>query len=717
MKPTPQLETQLVAITGMACRFPGAPSLAEFWNLLSEGRHGIGPVPAERWNAEAMFDPDTKVRGKINTRHGGFIDAIDRFDAAFFGISPREATQMDPQQRILLELAYLALEDAGIRPEQLAGSDAAVFVGAMTNEYMRHQLADAYHRVDVHTGSGAGLCMLANRLSYQFDLRGPSVAVDTACSSSLVAVFQACQSLWTGQSRLAIAAGVNVMLDPACNVFYGKAGLSAPDGKCKTFSAAANGIGRAEGAGVVILKRLQDALTDNDPIYAVIRGGAVNHDGRSNGLTQPNRWAQEQLLRRAFEHAQVDAKELEYIELHGTGTLIGDPIEANAIGSVLTEGGERTAHCLVGSVKTNLGHLEAAAGIAGLIKLALSTHYSEIPPSLWFDQPNPHIAFDRIPIRVNTQRSPWPVREGRRLSGISSFGLGGTNTHLVVEAAPLQNAVIRQQRSAHYRLFLSARSEAALKELALGYVEFLTTTPDADLPVVCSTAIRRKGVHDYRLSILGSSGAALISRLRVFLAGQDDADIVFGRYRPSHRRLQVMVSEHERIDSQLIANWLTQMPVARAAWDKCQRLFRLHGTALLPSVDELSACTNLRAGDADFQAWHFSAQYALLMQLRTSVNTIEVIDADGLGQLAALCAADALAVDSAILWLGTDLSPDFPRHAEIPEPKYFLTCDCAAGRNPSLEAIDWRVRRVPLYERLQSIAGGDRLACSTGTAL
>jgi acyl transferase domain-containing protein len=230
-----------IAITGMSCRFPGAPSLREFWSLLREGRDGMGPVPAQRWDAEALFDADPKTPGKTNQRRGGFIDNVDRFDAAFFGISPREAAQMDPQQRILLEIAYEAIEDAGLTPTALAGTDTAVFIGAMTNDYFRHQLGDAYRRIDVHTGSGAGLCMLANRLSYQFDLRGPSATVDTACSSSLVAVFQACQSLWTRQSGLALAGGVNVMLDPAFNVFYAKAGLSAPDGRCKTFSAAADG--------------------------------------------------------------------------------------------------------------------------------------------------------------------------------------------------------------------------------------------------------------------------------------------------------------------------------------------------------------------------------------------------------------------------------------------------------------------------------------------
>ncbi|MGH8760213.1 MAG: type I polyketide synthase, partial [Burkholderiales bacterium] len=600
----------------MACRFPGAPSLTDFWTLLCQGRDGIGPVPKHRWDAEAMFNEDPKAPGKINTRFGGFIDDVDRFDAAFFGISPREATQMDPQQRILLELAYEALEDGGLPPTALAGTDTAVYVGAMTNDYMRHQLADSYRRIDVHTGSGAGLCMLANRLSYQFDLRGPSAAVDSACSSSLVAVFHACQSLWTGQSRLALAAGVNLMLDPAFNVFYAKAGLSAPDGRCKTFSAGADGIGRAEGAGVVVLKALQDALADKDPIYAVIRGGAINHDGRSNGLTQPNRWAQEQLLRRAFAHSGIDKDELEYIELHGTGTLIGDPIEANALAAVLTESSERNNSCLVGSVKTNIGHLEAAAGIAGLIKLALSISHAGIPPSLWFDAHNPHIAFERMPIRVNTARLPWSTRNGRRLGGISSFGLGGTNAHLVLESAPTVHVESnRAPATTDHWLFLSARSETALKALAARFIAFLSITSESDLPAVCGTALGRKGIHDFRLSIIGCNKASLIEGLQAFSAGADDPKIVYGRFRPSHRRVFLAAPEHRRIDTQRLSRWVTTAPIARETWNACRAMFRDYGNLTLSSADALSAHPEMVASDPNFRAWHFAAQYALLNQV------------------------------------------------------------------------------------------------------
>lgn len=673
-----------IAITGMSCLFPGAPSLDAFWQLLSEGREAISEVPAERWNINAFFDNDPKAQGKTNSRSGGFIEGVDRFDAAFFGITPREAAQMDPQQRILLELAYEALEDAGIAPTALAGSNTAVFVGAMTNDYFRQQISDEYRRIDVHTASGAGLSMLANRLSYQFDLRGPSVTVDTACSSSLVAVLQACQSIWTGQSRLALAAGVNVILDPAINVFYAKAGLSAPDGRCKTFSAAADGIGRAEGAGVIVLKPLKHALADKDQIYAVIRGGAVNHDGRSNGLTQPNRWAQEQLLRSAFTNASIDSLDLQYIELHGTGTLIGDPIEANALAAVLMEGGER-APCLVGSVKTNFGHLEAAAGIAGLIKLALSISHSQVPPSLLFDAPNPHIPFDRIPLRVNTQLSPWPTSNERRLGGVSSFGIGGANAHVVLQSAPasqLKTKARKKQDNQPHWLLLSARSEAALKAMAGRYAEFLQNASASNLPAICATALRRKSIHDFRLSVVGHDPQSLVVALQSFAAGNGHPDVLVGRYRSPQKRLTLVVPEQDRIDWRLLS-CVAASANAKKAWAACRIAFQKHNVAL-PSAETLNADTSIQKAHPDFDVWHFAVQYALSKQMLDGACSIDAIFADGVGQLAVLAAIDGIPLNTAAEFL--DLSRSV--NGDQTEPLYPIHCDFSSGINPSLSELD-----------------------------
>src|SRR5208282_353836 len=411
-----EANAEAIAIIGIGCRFPGARDARAFWNLLRNGVDAIREVPAERFNLHDFFDPDPAAPGKIVTRWGGFIEQVDQFDAHFFGISPREAARMDPQQRLLLEVSWEALEDAGQVREQLAGTSIGVFIGISNNDYGRTQFSD-FRRIDAYAGTGNALSIAANRISYSFDFRGPSIAIDTACSSSLVAIHLACSSLRNHESTLAIAGGVNLILSPAITMNFTKAGVMAPDGRCKTFDAGANGYVRSEGAGLVVLKPLPRALADGDPIYAVIRGSAVNQDGRSNGLMAPNPLAQESVLREAYRSAGVSPGDVDYVEAHGTGTLLGDPIEAKALGRVLAEGRAVGRLCAIGSVKTNIGHCEAAAGVAGLIKVALALKHSEIPASLHFQEPNPHIPFDELPLRVQTSLSPWSSDSGPRLAG------------------------------------------------------------------------------------------------------------------------------------------------------------------------------------------------------------------------------------------------------------------------------------------------------------
>src|SRR5664280_3824261 len=356
-----------IAIIGIGCRFPGAKDPAAFWRLLRDGVDAIREVPADRFDAQKFYDPDPAAPGKMNTRWGGFLEQVDQFDPNFFGISPREAMRMDPQQRLLLEVTWEALQDAGQSPEHLAGTQTGVFIGIATNDYGRLQWNDL-ERIDAYSGTGNASSIAANRISYLFDFRGSSLAIDTACSSSLVAVHLACNSLRSGESTLALAGGVNLILSPAIAINFTKAGAMAPDGRCKAFDARANGYVRSEGAGVVVLKPLSKALAEGDQIYAVIRGSAVNQDGRSNGLMAPNPLAQEAVLREAYRQAAVSPGKVQYIEAHGTGTLLGDPIEAKALGTVLAVERPPGRPCALGSVKTNVGHLEAAAGIAGLIK-------------------------------------------------------------------------------------------------------------------------------------------------------------------------------------------------------------------------------------------------------------------------------------------------------------------------------------------------------------
>ncbi|MCI0394342.1 MAG: polyketide synthase dehydratase domain-containing protein [Chloroflexi bacterium] len=530
-----------VAIIGLGCRFPGAANVPAFWQLLCSGTDAISLVPADRWDGAAFYDPDPAVPGKISSRWGGFLEEIDGFDAAFFKISPREAIQIDPQQRLLLEVAWEALEDAGQVAEQLAGQPVGVFVGIMSNDYGEISRYDP-ELVDAYTCPGNGYCIAANRLSYTFDFRGPSMAVDTACSSSLVAVDLACASLERGECELAVVGGVNILLSPWGSVYFTKASLIAPDGRCKPFDARANGIVRGEGAGVVILKRLSAALRDGDGIYAVIRGAAVNQDGRTNGLTAPNRWAQEAVLRAAYRNAGLSPGAVQYVEAHGTGTALGDPIEAKALGVVLATNRPPEKPCWIGSVKSNIGHLESAAGIAGLIKVALCLKYKQIPPNLHFQTPHPHIPFDQLPLRVPQTLLPWPDEGGPALAGVSSFGFGGTNAHVVLEEAPAPEPAISGTATHHqpHLLLLSARGARALQELARDFRDFLTG-PGALLPLadICFTAGVRREHHPYRLALIGYTQAEMVAGLDAYLQGEQSPRWL-GGHRKGRRRFKVV---------------------------------------------------------------------------------------------------------------------------------------------------------------------------------
>ncbi|MFJ7900279.1 acyltransferase domain-containing protein [Streptomyces sp. NPDC096198] len=418
-----------VAVVGMACRFPDADGVDAFWNLLEEGKDAVRTVPEGRWPVGA---PRSPAPFEMTTTEAGFLDGpVDEFDPLFFGISPREAVEMDPQQRLFLEVAWEALEDAGITESDLAGSATGVFAGAIWHDYADLAPGGAGN-LSSHSATGRALNMIANRLSYVLGLRGPSVVLDSACSSSLLAVHLACQSIWTGESSMALAGGVNLLLSPGTMASLSKFGGLSPDGRCKAFDARADGFGRGEGCGVVVLKPLSRALADGDGIWCTIRATAANNDGLSNGLTAPNPAAQEEVLRTAYGRAGVAPHEVHYVETHGTGTALGDPIEAMALGEVLGRGRPQDAPLRIGSVKTNTGHLEAAAGIAGFIKTALALKHRRVPRNLHFEQPNPHIPFGELRLRVPTEAEPWP-ESGAPYAGVSAFGWGGTNVHAVLE--------------------------------------------------------------------------------------------------------------------------------------------------------------------------------------------------------------------------------------------------------------------------------------------
>jgi acyl transferase domain-containing protein/acyl carrier protein len=647
-----KMKNDPIAIIGIGCRFPGANDPAAFWQLLRDGVDAIREVPADRFDQKAFYDPDPATPGKMNTRWGGFLGQVDQFDPHFFGISPREALRMDPQQRLLLEVTWEALQDAGQVPERLVGTQTGVFIGIATNDYGRLQWNDL-ERIDAYSGTGNAQSIAANRISYLFDFRGPSLAIDTACSSSLVAVHLACCSLRNGESTLALAGGVNLILSPAIAINFTKAGAMAPDGRCKAFDARANGYVRSEGAGVVVLKPLSQALADGDPIYAVIRGSAVNQDGRSNGLMAPNPLAQEAVLREAYRQAAVSPGKVQYVEAHGTGTLLGDPIEAKALGAVLGVERPPGRACALGSVKTNLGHLEAAAGIAGLIKVALALRHREIPPSLHFEKPNPHIPFDELPLRVQTTLGPWPVESGPALAGVSSFGFGGTNAHLVLEAA--SPAVIGmpdpERKIGTHLLPLSARSPEALQALARAWQNFLAT-PEfaASLTDVCYTASVRLSHHDYRLAVTGNSPTQLIESLEAFLRGEARPGLSSGRKLSARQRKLVFVFPGQ--GSQWFGmgrRLLEQEAVFREVIERCDRAMRPYGDWSLLAELTVTDAARSRLNEVDIiQPALFAIEIALAALWRSWGIEPQAVVGHSLGEVAAAYVAGALSLDDAV---------------------------------------------------------------------
>ncbi len=510
-----------IAVIGLGCRFPGGiAGPDQFWQFMVDGKNAITEVPADRW---APFDdgtPETTAALARTTRFGGYMDNIDEFDADFFEISSREAVKMDPQQRMLLEVAWEALEHAGIPPSSLRRSQTGVFTGACYTDYGYVAALDMTN-VDAWSNSGGALSIVSNRLSYFLDLRGPSVTVDTACSSSIVALHMACQSLRTGDSDLALAGGVNLMLAPAVVRAFDQTGALSPTGACHAFDADADGFIRGEGCGVVVLKRLSEAVRDSDRVLAVVRGSAVNQDGRSNGLLAPNPAAQMAVLRSAYANAGVPPQEVDYVEAHGTGTPLGDPIEARALGTVLGRGRAEDAPLLIGTVKTNIGHLEGAAGAAGLIKAVLSVQKGSIPGNLHFRTPNEHIPFDQLRLKVVDKQQDWPETEHPRRAGISSFGFGGTNAHAVIEQAPAAVPVIREADPAVTTLVLSGKTPERIASLAASIADWLEGEgAEVRLADVAHTLNYHRERHPQFATVAARDRGQAVTRLRALADGR-----------------------------------------------------------------------------------------------------------------------------------------------------------------------------------------------------
>ncbi|MGB1249062.1 MAG: SDR family NAD(P)-dependent oxidoreductase [Candidatus Promineifilaceae bacterium] len=632
-----------IAIVGVGCRFPGgANSPAAFWQLLREGVDTISEIPKDRWDIDDYFDPEKGLVGKMYAREGGFLDDIDQFDPHFFNISPREAATMDPQQRLLLEVAWEALEQAGQLPSQLRNSQTGVFIGMMPAEYTL--LTHYADKIDTYTATGTDNSMAAGRLAYILGAHGPALTLNTVCSSSLVAVHLAAQSLRRGECDLALAGGVNLILTPEQMIVLSRIQALSAQSRCRTFDAQADGMARGEGCGVVVLKRLSDALADGDSIWGVMRGSAVNHDGPSSGLTVPSELAQEALLSQALDNAQVRPDEVAYIEAHGTGTKLGDPIEVGALGTIFAK--QRQNPLWIGSVKTNLGHLEAAAGMAGLIKVLLSMRHGEIPPSLHFETPNPLIDWDRLPMQVPTSMIEWPAEQ--RIAGVSSFGLSGTNAHLIIEAAPETEPVSAPPTSNHQLLLLSAKSEAALRDLVEQYASYLPDSA-ATLGAICHSATLEREQFAYRFGAVATSKTQLRDRLLAFLTQDEVQGVVNGTV--DKPKVAFLFTGHGAQYIGMGRDLYDNEPVFRAILDRCEPIFNaaLHRSLLDlfysgRAEDEAALMDNHAYG----QAANFAFQCALVELWKSWGVQPDVVMGHSLGDFAAAYTAGVLSLEDGV---------------------------------------------------------------------
>jgi acyl transferase domain-containing protein/SAM-dependent methyltransferase/acyl carrier protein len=517
-----------IAIVGVGLRLPGgARDEASLWKMLADGVDTVTEIPKDRWDIDAYYDPDPDKPGKMNVRRGAFLRDVDRFDADFFSVSPREATGMDPQQRLLLEVSWEALENSAIAPASLLGSSTGVFVGMGNTDYWRMVYRDE-QQIDAYSALGNSLSVAAGRLSYLLGVHGPSLTVDTACSSSLVAVHLACASLRSGECDLALAGGVNLILSPEANINFSKSRMLAPDGRCKTFDATADGYVRGEGCGIIVLRPLSAALAARNRILAVIRSSAINQDGRSGGLTAPNGPAQEAVIREALRLAGVSPADIGYLEAHGTGTALGDPIEVRAAASVLCSDRPPAQPLMLGTIKTNVGHLEAAAGVAGLLKVVVALEHKQIPPHLHLKNKNPYVEWDRLPITIPTELTPWqPIRD-KRIAGVSSFGFSGTNAHVIVEEPPASAQTASYADRPVHLLALSAKTGETLKRLANEYADYLGAHTDASVPDVCFTANAGHSHFPYRAAVLGETRDQFESALLDLAQGNQQPNVVLG---------------------------------------------------------------------------------------------------------------------------------------------------------------------------------------------
>ncbi|QDU91226.1 Erythronolide synthase, modules 3 and 4 [Pirellulimonas nuda] len=634
-----------LAVVGIGCRFPGAADLDAYWRLLSEGRSGLSDVPADRWGHAELAATAAKQPGKIASSRGGFLDGVDQFDAGFFGLSSREAASLDPQHRVFFETAWTALEDAGLETSRLRGSRTGVFLGICSNDYLHLLTQRDASQIDAYLGTGNAHSTAVGRLSYWLGLVGPSVAIDTACSSSLTAIHYAAQSVRSGESDLAIAGGVNLMLSPELSINLSQAGMLSPRGEIRAFAAGADGFVRGEGCGVVVLKRLSAALADGDRVWAVLRGTAVGQDGRSNGLTAPSGPSQQAVIRQALAASGLKPADIDYIEAHGTGTELGDPTEMGALGAVF---GERHRPLAVGSVKTNIGHLEGAAGVAGLIKACLALHHGQQPPTLNFAAPSPHIDWS-LPLEVSGELRAWPEEEGRvRRAGVSSFGFGGANAHAVLESAPNKapGTLLEKVPDTFSWVTLSARTPAALAEQARRWAGAITpATPVAETAAVAA----RREAFDCRLAIHADTSEQLVERLGAFAVGEATAEkrLLVGDAAGTPRApIGLLFGGQGAVRPRMGKELYERFGVFAETWDRCEAILAPHWPRSLRTIawDEPERWLL----GVDCQPLLVAWQASLAALWRSWVGPPAWVLGHSLGEFAAAVAADRIDLEAAL---------------------------------------------------------------------
>lgn len=657
MKGLNLMDNQQIAIIGMGCRFPQAETPAAFWQVLQKGINTITKIPSDRWDVNSFYDVDLAKKGKMTSCWGAFVDRIQWFDPQFFGITPREAEFIDPQQRLVLEVAWEALENAAIIPESLAKSQTGVFIGISTSDYQRHLYKNLSY-VEGFSGTGSHFSITANRLSYLLNLRGPSLAIDTACSSSLVAIHYAGQSLLNRESDLCLVGGVNAILTPDLSVSFSRGKMMASDGNCKTFDANADGFVRGEGCGIIVLKRLADAIRDGDNIQAIIRGSAVNQDGLTNGLTAPNGPSQQAVIRQALEKAGVQPNEISYVETHGTGTALGDPIEVNSLKAVLMEGRESDRVCWIGSVKTNIGHLEAAAGIAGLIKVVLSLQHKQIPPHLHLKQLNPYIKIENTPISIPTELQSWNCDRGSKVAGVSSFGFGGTNAHVIVEEAPQASFKLKQvndlERSQHI-LTLSAKTEKALQELVDKHLDFLESPSVPPIQNICYTSNIGRSHFDYRLAIIAQTQEELQQQLQNYLTGNSTFKTIVGE-RSNSRKLPKIAFLFTGQGSQYVnmgRELYETQPAFRKNIDRCAEILQTYLEkpllkVLYPEFKDENSSSFLLNQTAYTQPALFAVEYALAQLWLSWGIKPDAVIGHSIGEYVAACIAGVFSLEDGL---------------------------------------------------------------------